>query len=99
MFNFQDHKGHICKVLVNDLPNIVTRYIIELEYWIIYLGRRISFYEHCFSNMSSLTLLLITWQVVILGSNVRTPQIGLQALSRALSQRGIAKKIQVSLVL
>ncbi|XP_047962574.1 terminal nucleotidyltransferase 4B-like isoform X2 [Salvia hispanica] len=33
--------------------------------------------------------------VVILGSNVRTPQIGLQALSRALSQRGIAKKMQV----
>ncbi|XP_011083273.2 non-canonical poly(A) RNA polymerase PAPD5 [Sesamum indicum] len=33
--------------------------------------------------------------VVILGSNVRSPQIGLQALSRALSQRGIAKKIQV----
>ncbi|KAL0362690.1 UNVERIFIED_CONTAM: Terminal nucleotidyltransferase 4A [Sesamum calycinum] len=32
---------------------------------------------------------------VILGSNVRSPQIGLQALSRALSQRGIAKKIQV----
>ncbi|KAG8386317.1 hypothetical protein BUALT_Bualt03G0136400 [Buddleja alternifolia] len=33
--------------------------------------------------------------VVILDSNVRTPQMGLQALSRALSQRGIAKKIQV----
>ncbi|KAK9269742.1 hypothetical protein L1049_001520 [Liquidambar formosana] len=33
--------------------------------------------------------------VVILGSDIRTPQIGLQALSRALSQRGIAKKIQV----
>ncbi|OVA14928.1 PAP/25A-associated [Macleaya cordata] len=33
--------------------------------------------------------------VVILDSKVRTPQIGLQALSRALSQRGIAKKIQV----
>ncbi|KAH6778431.1 Nucleotidyltransferase family protein [Perilla frutescens var. hirtella] len=33
--------------------------------------------------------------VVIIGSNVRSPQIGLQALSRALSQRGIAKKIQV----
>ncbi|KAK4439189.1 Terminal nucleotidyltransferase 4B [Sesamum alatum] len=33
--------------------------------------------------------------VVILGSNVKTPQMGLQALSRALSQRGIAKKIQV----
>ncbi|KAI3457464.1 hypothetical protein Pfo_014127 [Paulownia fortunei] len=33
--------------------------------------------------------------VVILGSNVRSPQIGLQALSKALSQRGIAKKIQV----
>ncbi|KAL8167323.1 hypothetical protein V2J09_008822 [Rumex salicifolius] len=33
--------------------------------------------------------------VVILGSNIRTPQMGLQALSRALSQRGIAKKIQV----
>ncbi|KAK6157395.1 hypothetical protein DH2020_011643 [Rehmannia glutinosa] len=33
--------------------------------------------------------------VVILGSNVSRPQMGLQALSRALSQRGIAKKIQV----
>ncbi|XP_052178221.1 uncharacterized protein LOC127791992 [Diospyros lotus] len=33
--------------------------------------------------------------VVILGSDVKTPQIGLQALARALSQRGIAKKIQV----
>ncbi|KAF6152168.1 hypothetical protein GIB67_028082 [Kingdonia uniflora] len=33
--------------------------------------------------------------VVILDSKVRTPQIGLQALSRALSQKGIAKKIQV----
>ncbi|XP_059662632.1 uncharacterized protein LOC132308542 [Cornus florida] len=33
--------------------------------------------------------------VVILGSDIRTPQMGLQALSRALSQRGIAKKIQV----
>ncbi|EYU44940.1 hypothetical protein ABFS82_13G074500 [Erythranthe guttata] len=33
--------------------------------------------------------------VVILDSNVRSPQIGLTALSRALSQRGIAKKIQV----
>ena len=36
---------------------------------------------------------------MILGSNVRTPLIGLQALSRALSQRGIAKKMQVSLAL
>ncbi|XP_058095825.1 poly(A) RNA polymerase protein 1 isoform X2 [Magnolia sinica] len=33
--------------------------------------------------------------VVILESKVRTPQIGLHALSRALSQRSIAKKIQV----
>ncbi|PSS05599.1 Non-canonical poly(A) RNA polymerase [Actinidia chinensis var. chinensis] len=33
--------------------------------------------------------------VVILGSDIKTPQIGLQALTRALSQRGIAKKIQV----
>ncbi|KAL2466826.1 Nucleotidyltransferase family protein [Abeliophyllum distichum] len=33
--------------------------------------------------------------VVILDSEIRSPQIGLQALSRALSQRGIAKKIQV----
>ncbi|KAL5989459.1 hypothetical protein ACLOJK_010351 [Asimina triloba] len=33
--------------------------------------------------------------VVILDSKVRTPQIGLQALSKALSQKGIAKKIQV----
>ncbi|CAA0808525.1 Nucleotidyltransferase family protein [Striga hermonthica] len=33
--------------------------------------------------------------VVILGSNVRSPQMGLRALSRALSQRGIAKQIQV----
>ncbi|GFP90215.1 non-canonical poly(A) RNA polymerase papd5 [Phtheirospermum japonicum] len=33
--------------------------------------------------------------VVIMGSNVRSPQMGLYALSRALSQRGVAKKIQV----
>ncbi|KAF9610933.1 hypothetical protein IFM89_025743, partial [Coptis chinensis] len=33
--------------------------------------------------------------VVILDSNVKTPQIGLVALSRALTQRGIAKKMQV----
>ncbi|XP_071907412.1 uncharacterized protein [Coffea arabica] len=33
--------------------------------------------------------------VVILDSKISRPQIGLQALSRALSQRGIAKKIQV----
>ncbi|XP_022886672.1 non-canonical poly(A) RNA polymerase PAPD5-like isoform X2 [Olea europaea var. sylvestris] len=33
--------------------------------------------------------------VVILGSEIRSPQLGLQALSRALSQKGIAKKIQV----
>ncbi|XP_010242910.1 PREDICTED: non-canonical poly(A) RNA polymerase PAPD5 [Nelumbo nucifera] len=33
--------------------------------------------------------------VVILESKVKTPQIGLKALSRALSQRGIAKQIQV----
>ncbi|KAJ9537672.1 hypothetical protein OSB04_030405 [Centaurea solstitialis] len=34
-------------------------------------------------------------QMVILDSNIRTPQMGLHALSRALSQRGVAKKIQV----
>ncbi|NP_001315985.1 nucleotidyltransferase family protein [Solanum lycopersicum] len=33
--------------------------------------------------------------LVILGSEIRSPQIGLQALSRALSQKGVAKKIQV----
>ncbi|XP_031120101.1 terminal nucleotidyltransferase 4B [Ipomoea triloba] len=33
--------------------------------------------------------------VVILGSDIRSPQIGLHALSKALSQKGIAKKIQV----
>ncbi|PON81852.1 nucleotidyl transferase [Trema orientale] len=33
--------------------------------------------------------------VVILGSGIRNPQQGLQALSRALSQRSVAKKIQV----
>ncbi|ERN06559.1 hypothetical protein AMTRI_Chr01g135620 [Amborella trichopoda] len=33
--------------------------------------------------------------VVILESNVRTPQIGLQALAKALSKKKIAKKIQV----
>ncbi|KNA23410.1 hypothetical protein SOVF_025100 [Spinacia oleracea] len=33
--------------------------------------------------------------VVILESNIKTPQIGLQALARALSQKGIAKKMQV----
>lgn len=33
--------------------------------------------------------------VVILGSGIKDPQTGLQGLSRALSQKGIAKKIQV----
>ncbi|XWS52054.1 hypothetical protein CRYUN_Cryun11dG0034400 [Craigia yunnanensis] len=33
--------------------------------------------------------------VVILGSGIKNPQTGLHALSRALSQRGIAKKMQV----
>ncbi|KAF8024139.1 hypothetical protein BT93_F1363 [Corymbia citriodora subsp. variegata] len=33
--------------------------------------------------------------VVILDSGIRTPQLGLQALSRALSQKGVAKNIQV----
>ncbi|KAI3815004.1 hypothetical protein L1987_14654 [Smallanthus sonchifolius] len=33
--------------------------------------------------------------MVILESRIRTPQMGLYALSRALSQRGVAKKIQV----
>ncbi|VFQ80047.1 unnamed protein product [Cuscuta campestris] len=33
--------------------------------------------------------------VVIMGSNIRSPQIGLHALSKALSQKKIAKKIQV----
>ncbi|GKD70653.1 non-canonical poly(A) RNA polymerase PAPD5, partial [Tanacetum coccineum] len=33
--------------------------------------------------------------MVILESNIRTPQMGLHALSRALSQKGVAKKIQV----
>lgn len=33
--------------------------------------------------------------VVILGSGIPKPQLGLQALSRALSQKGIARKIQV----
>ncbi|XVF78420.1 hypothetical protein PTKIN_Ptkin14bG0131100 [Pterospermum kingtungense] len=33
--------------------------------------------------------------VVILGSDIKNPQTGLHALSRALSQRGIAKKMQV----
>ncbi|KAL7601715.1 uncharacterized protein LOC111910187 [Lactuca sativa] len=33
--------------------------------------------------------------MVILDSHIRTPQMGLHALSRALSQRGVAKKIQV----
>lgn len=33
--------------------------------------------------------------MVILESQIRTPQMGLHALSRALSQRGVAKKIQV----
>lgn len=36
-------------------------------------------------------------QVVILGSGIPKPQLGLHALSRALSQKGIAKMIQVSL--
>ncbi|KAK1416762.1 hypothetical protein QVD17_25878 [Tagetes erecta] len=33
--------------------------------------------------------------MVILGSHIQTPQMGLRALSRALSERGVAKKIQV----
>ncbi|KAJ8755076.1 hypothetical protein K2173_016705 [Erythroxylum novogranatense] len=33
--------------------------------------------------------------VVILDSGIKTPQVGLQALSRALSVKGVAKKIQV----
>ncbi|XAR68338.1 Polynucleotide adenylyltransferase [Bertholletia excelsa] len=33
--------------------------------------------------------------VVILGSDIKTPQLGLHALAKALSQRGIAKKMQV----
>ncbi|KAL8147812.1 uncharacterized protein LOC141708006 isoform X1 [Apium graveolens] len=33
--------------------------------------------------------------VVIMGSDIKSPQLGLMALSRALSQRGVAKKIQV----
>ncbi|XP_031406004.1 terminal nucleotidyltransferase 4B isoform X2 [Punica granatum] len=33
--------------------------------------------------------------VVIIGSGIKTPQLGLQALSKALSQKGIAIKIQV----
>lgn len=38
----------------------------------------------------------ILLQVVIVGSGIQSPQLGLYALSRALSQKGIAKKIQVS---
>lgn len=34
-------------------------------------------------------------QAVILESNVKSPQIGLQALSKGLKQKGIAKKLQV----
>jgi len=38
----------------------------------------------------------ILWmQVVILKSGLQNPQIGLNAISKALSQRGMAKKIQV----
>jgi len=37
-------------------------------------------------------------QVVILESNIRTLQIGLQALAKALSQRCLAKKIQVYVI-
>ncbi|KAL1815353.1 hypothetical protein ACET3Z_017927 [Daucus carota] len=33
--------------------------------------------------------------VVIMGSDIRSPQLGLMALSKALSQQGVAKKIQV----
>lgn len=34
-------------------------------------------------------------QVVIFDSRVKTPQVGLYALAKALSQKGVAKKIQV----
>jgi hypothetical protein len=34
-------------------------------------------------------------QVVIFESRVKTPQVGLYALAKALSQKGVAKKIQV----
>uniref|UniRef100_A0A2P2KLC4 Poly(A) RNA polymerase mitochondrial-like central palm domain-containing protein n=1 Tax=Rhizophora mucronata TaxID=61149 RepID=A0A2P2KLC4_RHIMU len=36
--------------------------------------------------------------VVILSSGIKNPQTGLQALGRALSQKGIAKKIQVCII-
>lgn len=36
-------------------------------------------------------------QAVILESNVKSPQIGLQALSKGLKQKGIAKKLQVKI--
>jgi hypothetical protein len=34
-------------------------------------------------------------QVVIFESRVKTPQVGLYALAKALTQKGVAKKIQV----
>jgi hypothetical protein len=37
----------------------------------------------------------LLFQVVIFESRVKTPQVGLYALAKALSQQGVAKKIQV----
>lgn len=38
------------------------------------------------------------WQIVILGSDIQNPKIGLQALSKLLSQNRVGKKIQVFLL-
>jgi hypothetical protein len=46
-----------------------------------------------FVLVSSYVLLLL--QVVIFESRVKTPQVGLYALAKALTQKGVAKKIQV----
>jgi hypothetical protein len=40
-------------------------------------------------------ILGLSLQVVIFESRVKTPQVGLYALAKALSQKGVAKKIQV----
>ncbi|XP_062217164.1 uncharacterized protein LOC133917167 isoform X2 [Phragmites australis] len=40
-------------------------------------------------------ILILLLQVVIFESRVKTPQVGLYALAKALTQKGVAKKIQV----
>ena len=39
--------------------------------------------------------MLLLLQVVVFDTRVKTPQVGLFALAKALTQKGVAKKIQV----